>query len=89
MDFQLTPEQHAERAVPVVAEHSGNQGVGQFSLPSQAYNVTTTENTLQLSDTQLFGTKVVNETALPVSGRPYQSNAGLQRCDALTCKARL
>lgn len=39
-----------------------NEGVGQLSLPSQAYNETSTEHTVQISDTQTFGTKVVNET---------------------------
>jgi hypothetical protein len=39
-----------------------NAGIGNFILPSAAYNTVSTENTLQVSDTQLFGTKVVNET---------------------------
>jgi hypothetical protein len=33
-----------------------------FSLPSQAYNSKSTEHTVQISDTQIYGTKVVNET---------------------------
>ncbi len=39
-----------------------NEGIGQLSLPSQAYNETQTEHTVQVSDTQIFGSKVVNET---------------------------
>ena len=39
-----------------------NDGVGGFTLPSQAYNSLSTEQTLQVGDTQIFGTKVVNET---------------------------
>jgi len=34
----------------------------QFSLPSQAYSTKSTEDTVQISDTQVFGTKIVNET---------------------------
>jgi hypothetical protein len=34
----------------------------QFSLPTQAYQSKSTENTVQISDTQVFGTKVINET---------------------------
>ncbi len=34
----------------------------QFSLPTQAYSPTSTENTVQISDTQVFGSKIVNET---------------------------
>jgi hypothetical protein len=39
-----------------------NDGVGQFALPSQAYNVANTEQTLQISDTQVLSKNVVNET---------------------------
>jgi hypothetical protein len=39
-----------------------NDGIGQFTLPDQAYNSASTEHTLQISDTQVIGSKVVNET---------------------------
>ena len=39
-----------------------NAGIGQLSLASQAYNSASTEHTLQISDTQVFGSKVINET---------------------------
>ena len=39
-----------------------NDGVGQFSLAQQAYNSDSVEHTVQISDTQVFGSKVVNET---------------------------
>jgi hypothetical protein len=39
-----------------------NQGVGQFALASQGYSTSETEHTLQIGDTQTFGTKIVNET---------------------------
>jgi Carboxypeptidase regulatory-like domain len=39
-----------------------NQGVGQFSLASQAYRADSSENTVQLSDTQIINDKVINET---------------------------
>ncbi len=41
-----------------------NQGIGQFSLRSQAYNSTSSENTLQISDTEVFGPRVISETHL-------------------------
>jgi Carboxypeptidase regulatory-like domain len=62
MDFQLTPTNTLSVRYQWFQNVQENLGVGQFSLPSQSYNVTTTENTVQLSDTQLYGTKVVNET---------------------------
>jgi hypothetical protein len=39
-----------------------NNGIGQTTLPSQAYDSNSTEHTLQIGDTQVFGAKVVNET---------------------------
>ncbi len=39
-----------------------NQGVGQFSLRDQAYKQDSTENTVQISDTQIISDKVINET---------------------------
>ena len=61
MDFQLTPNNTLSVRYQWWQNNLDNSGVGQFSLPTQAYNQTTTEQTFQLSDTQLFGTKVVNE----------------------------
>jgi hypothetical protein len=39
-----------------------NSGVSGLSLPSQAYDVADHENSLQLSDTQVLSTNVINET---------------------------
>jgi hypothetical protein len=39
-----------------------NQGVGQFSLRDQAYKEDSSENTVQISDTQVLSDKVINET---------------------------
>lgn len=39
-----------------------NSGVSQFALESQGYNVLNYENTLQLSDTQIVSSNIVNET---------------------------
>ncbi len=39
-----------------------NDGVGQFSLASQGYFSKSTEQTVQVSDTQVIGSKIVNET---------------------------
>ncbi len=38
-----------------------NNGAGGLSLPSQAYYSKSTEHTLQISDTQVIGSKIVNE----------------------------
>jgi hypothetical protein len=45
-----------------------NDGVTGFSLASQAYNVSNYENTLQLSDTQVLGASMINETHFQYMG---------------------
>jgi hypothetical protein len=39
-----------------------NDGIGQFALASQGYNMVSTEHTLQISDTQVLSEKVFNQT---------------------------
>ncbi len=45
-------------------EHNSqqNQGIGGNSLPSTGYNTSSQETTVQVSDTQIFSSKVINET---------------------------
>jgi hypothetical protein len=39
-----------------------NQGIGQFSLPSRAFNSTDREHTLQLTETAILSARAINET---------------------------
>jgi hypothetical protein len=39
-----------------------NDGIGNTTLPSAAYNQSATSNILQISDTETFNTKLINET---------------------------
>jgi hypothetical protein len=39
-----------------------NSGVGNTNLPTSGYNTETTENTIQVSDTQIISSRVINET---------------------------
>jgi hypothetical protein len=39
-----------------------DNGVGGFSLPSQAYNTTNQENTVQVTETSVLSAKMINET---------------------------
>jgi hypothetical protein len=41
---------------------SDNQGVGAFNLSSRSYNTSSTENTLQVTETAVVNTHLVNET---------------------------
>jgi hypothetical protein len=62
LDFQVTPSNTLTVRYQFFRNNEDNNGVGQFSLPSQAYNTTSIEHTLQISDTQVLSTNVVNET---------------------------
>jgi hypothetical protein len=62
VDFQLTPSNTLTVRYQYFRDSENNAGVGQFSLPSQAYNTVETEDTVQISDTQVINTNIVNET---------------------------
>jgi hypothetical protein len=61
-DFQLTPSNTLTVRYQFYRDSETNDGVGVFSLPTQAYDTTSTEHTVQISDTQVLSSNVVNET---------------------------
>jgi hypothetical protein len=61
-DYQLTNTNTLSVRYQYYRDDQKNDGVGGFTLASQGYNILTTENTLQVSDTQSIGTNVINET---------------------------
>jgi len=65
-DYQITNTNTLTGRYEYEGSQEENSGIGQVSsnrinLPSLGYNSDNSENTLQISDTQVFGTKVVNE----------------------------
>jgi hypothetical protein len=63
LDFQLGKNNTLMVRYQFTRNSQTNEGIGQFSLyPSQGYNVTDTEQTLQISDTQIINANMVNET---------------------------
>jgi hypothetical protein len=62
VDYQLTKTNTLSVRYQYYRDNQDNDGIGGFSLPSQGYNILTTEQTLQVSDTQTIGSNVVNET---------------------------
>ncbi|HVO56725.1 MAG TPA: carboxypeptidase regulatory-like domain-containing protein [Dongiaceae bacterium] len=62
LDYQLTPTNTLTLRYQYFRENETNNGVGQFNLPSQAYNSLDTEHTLQVSDTQTLSERIINET---------------------------
>ena len=61
-DFQLGTNNTLSVRYMYDRQKETNSGVSQFALESQAYNVINHENTLQLSDTQVLSSNVINET---------------------------
>jgi hypothetical protein len=62
LDLQLTPSNTLTVRYLYDRQKSTNSGVSQFALDTQGYNTLNQENTLQVSDTQILGAKVINET---------------------------
>ena len=67
-DFQLGANNTLTVRYMFDRQVESNDGVSGFSLETQAYNVANHENTLQLSDTQVLGANVVNETHFQYMG---------------------
>ena len=62
LDFQLSPGNTLTVRYQYTLNNQNNQGIGPFALASQGYNVSDSEQTLQVSDTQILSANVVNET---------------------------
>jgi hypothetical protein len=60
-DYALTKNNTLTARYQYYRDTETNNGIGQSTLPSQAYDSASTEHTLQVSDTQIFGSRVVNE----------------------------
>jgi hypothetical protein len=62
LDFQLTPKNTLVARYSYAQRASDNNGIGQFSLPSQAYDMRSTEQSVQVTDTAMVTDRAVNET---------------------------
>jgi Carboxypeptidase regulatory-like domain len=62
LDYQLTKNNTLSARYQYFRNDGTDNGIGGLVLPSEAYNVLTTEQTLQLTDTQVIGSKIINET---------------------------
>jgi len=62
IDYQLSKTNTLSVRYQYYRDEQDNAGIGGLSLQSQGYNATSTEHTLQVSDTQTLGPNVVNET---------------------------
>jgi hypothetical protein len=62
LDYQLSKNNTLTVRYQFYRDSEQNDGIGTFSLPSQAYNSLEDEHTLQISDTQVLSANVINET---------------------------
>ncbi len=62
VDFQLSKNNTLTIRYQFYHDTSEDNGIGTFSLPSQAYDSLQNEHTLQISDTQVISSNIVNET---------------------------
>ncbi len=62
IDYQLSPNHTLVGRYTWAQMDRNNEGVGVFSLPSRAYDLSNTEHTVQLTETAVVNTRMVNET---------------------------
>ncbi len=62
IDYQLTTNNTLTARYQYYRDTQQNAGISGFVLPEAGYDTASTEHTLQISDTQVLGTKAVNET---------------------------
>jgi len=60
-DYQATKTNTLSVRYQYYRDDESGQGLAGFALPSQAYHTLSTEQTLQVSDTQVIGANLVNE----------------------------
>jgi hypothetical protein len=61
-DWQLTPTNTLTARYQFLMNDQQNLGIGSTVLQSQGYSSDQTQHTLQLSDTQILGSRMINET---------------------------
>ena len=62
LDYQLSPTNTLVARYSFEQGASLNSGVGDFNLPSRAFDTQNTQHTLQLTETAIINQKVINET---------------------------
>lgn len=76
-DYQLSTNNTLVARYSFMKNTSDNSGVGQFRLASQGTNQDSTNNTVQLTETAVLGTKAINETRFQYFGsRTTQTGNG-------------
>ncbi|HEV2964039.1 MAG TPA: carboxypeptidase regulatory-like domain-containing protein [Candidatus Angelobacter sp.] len=62
LDYQLATNNTVTVRYQFTNDDQKNNGIGQLALPSQAFNQSGNEQSIQVSDTQILSPKAINET---------------------------
>src|SRR5262249_1632667 len=62
LDYQLSTNNTFMARYQFTANNEKNNGLDTLTLPTQAYNTSSTEHTVQISDTQVLSPRAINET---------------------------
>jgi Carboxypeptidase regulatory-like domain/TonB dependent receptor len=62
IDYQVSANNSLTARYQFYRDTQQNAGVGALVLPEAGYNTDSTEHTVQITDTQIIGTKAINET---------------------------
>ncbi|HVF44452.1 MAG TPA: carboxypeptidase regulatory-like domain-containing protein [Pyrinomonadaceae bacterium] len=84
LDYQLSPTNTLVARYTFERASRQDEGVGDFDLPSRAFDVTTTQHTFQATETAVIRQKVINETRFQ-----YERVRRTQRGDALAPTVRV
>jgi uncharacterized membrane protein YgcG len=89
IDYQVSPNNTLTARYQFFHDTQQNAGVGGTVLPEAGYDTTSTEHTVQISDTQILGAKAVNETRFQYlrdsSGQnPFSTDVGINVIGSFT-----
>ncbi len=74
-DFQLNPNHTLSLRYGLTAKANENVGIGDFALISQAYDISNTNQTLQLAQTSVVRQKIINELRFQYERLSRRTNA--------------
>ncbi len=88
-DYQVTPNNTLTARYQYYRDIEQNAGVGGLNLAEAGYDTTSIEHTVQISDTQVFGSHVINETRFQYlrensAQNPVSTAVGLNVAGAFT-----
>jgi len=76
IDYTINPKNTLVARYVELRTSFDNMGVGDFSLPSRAYNQTQSEHTVQITETAVPGPHTVNETRFQFSRSSTENSIG-------------